>query len=60
MIHAIFDRMVKDVLNRATFVMRGAVLADMLNAPVAELAMGEYIHFLQYFFNCRSLFDISI
>lgn len=52
--------MVKDVLNRATFVMRGAVLADMLNAPVAELAMGEYIHFLQYFFNCRSLFDISI
>lgn len=52
--------MVKDVLDRATLVMGGTVLTDMLNAPVAELAMCEYIYFPQYFFNCRSLLDISI
>lgn len=52
--------MVKDVLDRATLVMGGTVLTDMLNAPVAELAMCEYVHFPQYFFNRRSLLDISI
>jgi hypothetical protein len=33
--------MVEDMLNRTTLVVRSAMLADVLDAPVAELAVSK-------------------
>lgn len=43
MVHAIVDCPKKDVLNGAAFVMRSTVFANMLDAPIAKLALGEEV-----------------
>lgn len=43
LIGAIFSGVLQDVLNGATFVSRGTMLAYMLNAPVAKLTMRDNV-----------------
>lgn len=47
------------MLDGTTFVMRGTVLADVLDTPVPKLPMGEDINLLENFFNCGPLYYIS-
>lgn len=41
LIHAVIHSMVEDMLNRTALVMGSAMLANVLDAPVAKLAMSE-------------------
>lgn len=43
------------MLNGAATIGRGAVLANMLNAPIPELTMGDDIDAGQYLFDARAL-----
>jgi len=45
LIHAVFHSAVENMLGSPALIRRSAVLADMLDAPISELAMGEYIDF---------------
>lgn len=60
LIHAVIDGVMDDMLDCATLVMGSAVLTNMLDAPVAELTVSEYINLCYDFFNGRSLFAVSI
>jgi hypothetical protein len=44
LIHAVLGSEAKDVVNGVVAVGNGAVLADVLNAPVAELTMGDNVN----------------
>lgn len=48
-----------DMLDCTTFVVGSAVLTDVLDAPVAELTVSEYINLCYNFFGCWSLFAVS-
>lgn len=48
-----------DMLDCTTFVVGSAVLTDVLDAPVAELTVSEYINLCYNFFDCWSLFAVS-
>lgn len=50
----------EDMLGGATLVMGSAVLADVLDTPVAKLTVSEYIDLCYNFFDCWSLFAVSI
>jgi hypothetical protein len=58
LIHAVIHGMVKDMLNRTTLVVRSTMLANVLDAPVTELAMRKEINLCQNFFNRRSLLQV--
>lgn len=60
LIHAVIDRALKDMLGGATLVMRSAVLANVLDTPVAKLTVGEVIDLGYDFFNCGSLLVVNI
>lgn len=59
LIHAVIHSPAKNMLNSTALVVGSTVLADVLNAPIPELTMSEYINLRQYFFNCRSLQYVS-
>ena len=44
LIHAEIDGPEKDMLNSTALVMGGTVLANVLNAPISELAVGEHVN----------------
>jgi hypothetical protein len=60
LIHAVINSPVENMLHSTALVMRSTVLTDVLDAPISELPMSEYINLCQHFFNCRSLLIISI
>ena len=43
------------MINGTTTVSRGAMFADMLDAPIAELTMSYDIDTLEHFINARAL-----
>lgn len=47
------------MVGSSTFIGRRTVLANMLDTPVSELAVREYIYLCQYLLNCRSLLIVS-
>lgn len=55
LVHTVVHRTLEDMLNGTVLVVRGAVLADVLNTPVTKLSMGHVINLLEHFFNGRSL-----
>lgn len=44
LVHAVFGREAENVVDGAVAISRSSVLADVLNAPVAELAVGDDIN----------------
>jgi hypothetical protein len=55
LIDAIAVRVAKDVVNDSALVWRGAVFAEMLNAPVSKLAVGDEINVGDDFLDGRAL-----
>ena len=55
LINAVVVGVVQDVVDDATLVRRGAVLAEVLNAPVAELTMSNEINVGDHLFDGRAL-----
>ena len=55
LVGAIFGCITDDMVNGSAAIWRSAVLANMLDAPVTELAMGHDIDVGKYFFNARTL-----
>lgn len=57
LIHAVLGSIANDVVNGPTTVSRCAVFADVLNAPVAKLAVSNDINVGQNFFDAGTLDD---
>lgn len=55
LIHAVFSCVANYVINCSASVGRRAVFADVLNAPIAELSMGNDVNVGQDFFDTRTL-----
>ena len=55
LIDAVAVGIVKDVVNDSTLVWRGAMLAEMLNAPVSELTVSDEINVCNDFLDGRAL-----
>lgn len=56
LVNAVVVGVGQDVVNDTALVWRGAVLAQMLNAPVAELSMGNEVNVGDDFFDGRAFF----
>ncbi len=56
MIHAVLGSVTQDMVDRPATVCRGAVFADVLDAPVAELAMGDNVDAGQDFVDAGALY----
>lgn len=59
MVHAVFGREAEDVVNGAAPIGRGTMLADMLDAPIAELAMSNDIDTSKNLVDARTLPSVS-
>lgn len=59
LVHTVVHSKMKNMLDSAAFVVRSAMLTNMLNAPVAELTMCKDVHLPQNFFNGESLLAVS-
>ena len=55
LVHAILGSIADDMIDSAAPVRRGAMLADMLDAPVAKLAMSHNVDVGQDFFDAGTL-----
>jgi len=55
LIHAILGGISNDMINCTAAISRSAMLADMLNAPIAKLAMSNDINALEDFLNAWTL-----
>jgi hypothetical protein len=55
LIHAVFCGEAEDVIDGTVAISRGAMLADMLNAPVPELTMSDDIDTSENFGDARTL-----
>jgi hypothetical protein len=55
LIHAVLRSIADDVVNGPATISRSTMLADVLDTPVAELAMSNDINASQYLFNARTL-----
>lgn len=55
LIHTVINGPVNDMLNGTILVVGSTVFADMLDTPVAELAVGEHVDFRDNLFNGRPL-----
>ena len=55
LVHAVFGSVSQDMVNGATTIRRETVLANVLNAPVAKLTMGNDINAVQDFVDARTL-----
>lgn len=58
LVSAVFGSITNDMVNSTAAVRRGAVLADMLDAPVSELSMCHNIDIGKDFFNARALWKM--
>ncbi len=59
LVHAVLGSVTKYMIDRPAPVVRGPMLADVLDAPVAKLAVSYDIDILQYFFDARTLSEVS-
>jgi hypothetical protein len=59
LVHAVLGAEAKDVVNGATSVSGSAMLADVLNAPVAKLTVGDNIDAGQHFVDAGTLLSVS-
>ena len=59
LIHAVVGSEAKDVINSAASVSRGSVFADVLNAPVSKLALGNDIDASKDLVDARTLCTVS-
>jgi len=57
LVHAVLGCKTDNMINSAAAVGRGTMLANVLNAPVSELAMGNDVNVLEYLFDTRSLLE---
>lgn len=55
LVHAILGGIAKNVVDRTASILRRSVFADMLNAPVSELAMSNNINACEDFIDTRPL-----
>lgn len=55
LVHAIISGPHEDMLDGTVLVMWSSVLTDVLDAPIAKLAVGEEINFCKNFLNSRAL-----
>lgn len=55
MVHAIFGSVAKDMVNSAATVLRNSVLANMLDAPVAELSVCNDVYASEHFVDACTL-----
>jgi hypothetical protein len=55
LIHAVFRSISNDMINSTAAVSWSAMLADMLDTPVAKLTVGHDIDACKYLFNARTL-----
>lgn len=60
LIRTVLSSVSNDVVNGATAVGRGSVLTDMLDAPIAELTVGDDVNIGQNFLDARTLKRVSI
>lgn len=60
LIGAVLSCEAKDVVNGTAAIGRGTMLADVLNAPVAELAMSNHIDASEDFVDARTLSQVII
>jgi hypothetical protein len=56
LIHAVLGCESNDMLDGSTSISRSTMLTDVLNAPVAELAMSDDVNVLKHLLNARSLY----
>jgi hypothetical protein len=59
LVHAVLGRETEDVVDRAVAISRSPMLADVLNAPVAELAVRDDIDASKHFIDARTLRAVS-
>lgn len=59
LIHAVLCSEANDVIDGSASIWRSAMLADMLNAPVTELAVGDNVNVCKDFFYAGTLFTVS-
>ena len=55
LIDAVVHCTMKDMINRTTHIIWCTMLADVLNTPIAELAMGNEINVSKHLFNALTL-----
>jgi len=55
LVHAILGGIAKNVVNRTASILGRSMFADMLNAPVSELAMSDNINACEDFIDTRPL-----
>lgn len=58
MVHAILSGVAKDVVNSAATVLGSSMLADMLDAPIAELSVCNDVYTSKHFVDARTLTSI--
>lgn len=59
LIHAVFGCIANDMINGTTAISWSSMLADVLDAPITELSMGNNINASEDFFNARTLQTVS-
>lgn len=57
LIDTVVHRTMKDMIDSTTHIIWCAMLADVLNTPIAELAMSNEINVAQHLFNALTLND---
>jgi hypothetical protein len=59
LVHAVLDRVAKNVVDGTATISRSTVFADMLDAPVPELAMSNHVNACKNLINAWTLYRIS-
>lgn len=60
LVHAVLGSVAEHMIDSAAAILRGAMLANMLDAPVAELAMSYDVDVGQYFVDAGTLLGVSV
>lgn len=59
LVHAVLSREAENVVNSATTIRGSAMFADVLNAPIAKLTMGDDINAGEHLVDARTLRAVS-
>jgi hypothetical protein len=60
LVHAVFGGETEDMVDSAASISRGSVFADVLDAPISELAMSDDIDTSKYLVDARTLSTVSM
>lgn len=60
LIHAVIHGPAYNMLDSTALVVGSTMLTDVLNAPISKLTMSKHVNLRQYFFDRRSLSNVSI